>query len=237
MTTRLLLWLAWMALPCPGVAGLEERLGEGGRCWHRPEARPPVSGIELGEWRLTESLVDGSLELARLGGEAGPGDWGERQPAKVAELRGRLESWRRGNAARLPALPADGLIRLEARDARVAGARLRYEPEPHKDTLGFWVNPDDTASWTFAVAEAGRYRVRVLQGCGRGSGGSRVALECAGSRVEFTVAETGHFQRFVAREAGVLELPAGESTLTVRALAKRGAAVMDLRRVTLERAR
>lgn len=236
MSSRLLLWLAWLALPCPWAAGLEERLGDGSRCWHRPEARPPVSGIELGEWRLTESLVDGNLVLSRLGGEEGSGDWGERQPGKVAELRGKLESWRRGKAARLPALPSDGLIRLEARDARVAGARLRYEPEPHKDTLGFWVDAGDTASWTFKVAAAGRYRVRVLQGCGKGNGGSRVALECGAGRVEFTVEETGHFQRFVAREVGALDLAAGEARLTVRPLAKKGAAVMDLRRVILERA-
>lgn len=212
-------------------------MADGTRCWHQPGARPPVSGIEAGEWRLTESLVDGRLELARIGGgETSSSDWGDRHPAKVAELRGKLESWRRSNAARLPALPSDGLIRLEARDARVSGAKLQYEPAPHKDTLGFWVNAADTASWTFRVAEAGRYRVRILQGCGKGSGGSRVALECGAGRVEFTVEETGHFQRFVAREVGALDLAAGEATLTVRPMAKKGAAVMDLRRVILERA-
>lgn len=225
-----------MCPPCP-AAESPERRPEIPSYWQKVEGGVAVSGIEVGEWRLVEQLSDGSLALYRKSGEAvGAEDVSARQPAKVAELRGRLEAWRRGEGDKLPAQPADGKIRLEARDAKVSGAKLQYETPPHKDTLGFWVNAADTASWTFKVAEAGRYRVRVLQGCGKGSGGSRVALECGAGRVEFTVEETGHFQRFVAREVGVLELAAGEATLTVRPLAKKGAAVMDLRRVILERA-
>jgi len=129
----------------------------------------------------------------------------------------------------------NALIFLEARDAQVQAKKLKYEEPPQKDTLGFWVDPADTASWKFPVAQAGKYRVSVLQGCGKGSGGSTVALETGAAKVEFTVEETGHFQRFVPREVGVLELAAGENTLTVRPVKKKGAAVMDLRRVTLER--
>jgi arylsulfatase A len=230
------LTLAMSLPPCPGVE-LTERLPDGSRCWQRVEGAVAESGIEAGEWRLAEQLSDGSLALFRKsGGNHGTMDASASQPAKVAELRGRLEAWRRAQGAKLPALPSDGKIRLEAREATVSGTKLHYETPPHKDTLGFWVNAADTASWTFKVTEAGKYRVTVLQGCGKGNGGSRVALECGAGRVEFTVEETGHFQRFVAREVGVLELAAGEATLTVRPLAKKGAAVMDLRRVILERA-
>lgn len=224
-------------LPCLGLE-IAESLSDGSRCWQRVGSGVAESGIERGEWRLVEDLADGSLALhAKTSGEVGAADLSARQPAKVAELRGRLEAWRRANAARLPAMPEDGRIRLEARDAKVSGAKLQYEAPPHKDTLGFWVNAADTASWTFKVAEAGVYRVTVLQGCGKGSGGSRVALEGGKGRLEFTVEETGHFQRFVAREVGVLDLAAGENTLVVRPISKQGAAVMDLRRVILERAR
>lgn len=222
--------------PCPG-AEWAEKLPDGGRCWQKVEGAVAESGIEMGEWRLVEQLSDGSLTLHRKSGAAaGSEDVSAQQPAKVAELRGRLEAWRRAKGDKLPALPPDGRIRLEAREARVSGTKLHYETPPHKDTLGFWVNAADTASWTFKVTAGGKHRVTVLQGCGKGSGGSRVALECGAGRVEFTVEETGHFQRFVVREVGVLELAAGEATLTVRPLAKKGAAVMDLRRVILERA-
>jgi arylsulfatase A-like enzyme len=149
-------------------------------------------------------------------------------------MRPLMAEWRQAMDDATRAGP-NALIFLEARDAQVQAKKLKYEEPPQKDTLGFWVDPADTASWKFPVALAGKYRVSVLQGCGKGSGGSTVALEAGAAKVEFTVEETGHFQRFVPREVGVLELAAGEHTLTVRPVKKKGAAVMDLRRVTLER--
>ena len=149
-------------------------------------------------------------------------------------MRPLMAEWRQAMDDATRAGP-NALIFLEARDAQVQAKKLKYEEPPQKDTLGFWVDPADTASWKFPVAQAGKYRVSVLQGCGKGSGGSTVALEAGAAKVEFTVEETGHFQRFVPREVGVLELAAGENTLTVRPVKKKGAAVMDLRRVTLER--
>ncbi len=130
---------------------------------------------------------------------------------------------------------ANPLIFLEARDAQVKATKMKYEDLPQKDTLGFWVNVEDTASWTFKAPLAGKYRVTVLQGCGKGNGGSTVAVEAGASKCEFTVEETGHFQRFVPREVGQLELAAGDNTLTIRPLKKAKSAIMDLRRVILER--
>ena len=130
---------------------------------------------------------------------------------------------------------SNSLLFLEARDAQVKATKMKYEDLPQKDTLGFWVNVEDTASWTFKAPLAGKYRVTVLQGCGKGNGGSTVAVEAGAGRCEFTVEETGHFQRFVPREIGQLELAAGDNTLTIRPLKKAKSAIMDLRRVILER--
>ena len=149
-------------------------------------------------------------------------------------MRPLLAEWRKAmNDATTEG--ANSLIFLEARDARVKATKMKYEEPPQKDTLGFWVNAEDTASWTFQAAQAGTYRVTVLQGCGKGNGGSVVALVTQQGSCEFTVEETGHFQRFVPREVGKLKLAAGENTLTVRPVKKAKAAVMDLRRVILER--
>ena len=149
-------------------------------------------------------------------------------------MRPLLAEWRKAmNDATTEG--ANSLIFLEARDARVKATKMKYEEPPQKDTLGFWVNAEDTASWTFQAAQAGTYRVTVLQGCGKGNGGSVVALDTKLGSCEFTVEETGHFQRFVPREVGKLKLAAGENTLTVRPVKKAKAAVMDLRRVILER--
>ena len=149
-------------------------------------------------------------------------------------MRPLLAEWRKAmNDATTEG--ANSLIFLEARDAQVKATKMKYEEPPQKDTLGFWVNAEDTASWTFQAAQAGTYRVTVLQGCGKGNGGSVVALVTQQGSCEFTVEETGHFQRFVPREVGKLTLVAGENTLTVRPVKKAKAAVMDLRRVILER--
>jgi arylsulfatase A-like enzyme len=149
-------------------------------------------------------------------------------------MRPLLADWRKAmNEAATEG--GNALIFLEARDAKVKATKLKYEEPPQKDTLGFWVNAEDTATWTFQVPKAGTYRVTVLQGCGKGNGGSVVALDTKQGSCEFTVEETGHFQRFVPREVGKLTLVAGENTLTVRPVKKAKAAVMDLRRVTLER--
>ena len=149
-------------------------------------------------------------------------------------MRPLLADWRKAmNDANTEG--ANTLIFLEARDAKVKATKMKYEEPPQKDTLGFWVNAEDTASWTFQAPKAGTYRVTVLQGCGKGNGGSVVALDTKQGSCEFTVEETGHFQRFVPREVGKLTLVAGENTLTVRPVKKAKAAVMDLRRVILER--
>jgi arylsulfatase A-like enzyme len=149
-------------------------------------------------------------------------------------MRPLLADWRKAmNDATTEG--ANSLIFLEARDAKVKATKMKYEEPPQKDTLGFWVNAEDTASWTFQAPKAGTYRVTVLQGCGKGNGGSVVALDTPQGSCEFTVEETGHFQRFVPREVGKLTLVAGENTLTVRPVKKAKAAVMDLRRVILER--
>ena len=149
-------------------------------------------------------------------------------------MRPLLADWRKAmNDATTEG--ANSLIFLEARDAQVKATKMKYEEPPQKDTLGFWVNAEDTASWTFQAPKAGTYRVTVLQGCGKGNGGSVVALDTKQGWCEFTVEETGHFQRFVPREVGKLTLVAGENTLTVRPVKKAKAAVMDLRRVILER--
>ncbi len=164
----------------------------------------------------------------------------ELRPTAV-EMARAMENWREAmngthpkrlsNAAESPG-PA-GLVQLNARDAQVIGEKLRYEEPPQKDTLGFWVNPADYVEWDCTVPQAGRYAVEVLQGCVKG--GSLVDVRVGEQSVRFTVEDTGHFQRFVPRRIGVLELPAGRTVVSVKPVEKKGGAVMDLRRLTLVR--
>jgi hypothetical protein len=113
---------------------------------------------------------------------------------------------------------------------------LRFEPLPHKNTLGFWTNPDDYATFEFTITQPGKFDLVALQGCGKGSGGSTVEFKVGDSQATFTVKDTGGFQMFEPVPVGQITIPkAGRQTLTVKALKKPGVAVMDLREVRLTR--
>jgi arylsulfatase A-like enzyme len=264
--------------------------------WHYPhysnQGGQPAGAIHDGDWKLIEHYEDGRCELFNVAEDPREGsDLAERHPERIAELRGKLEKWRREvgaqenkaspnfdgklwwrlyedvqvsrliagekattMAAKLepwrqlmvdvhpskkPPLPAGaGAMLLHACDAKVHGSKLRYEEQPHKDTLGFWVEKDDWPEWDFELPHAGVFEVQLLQGCGKGSGGAEVAVMVGGQTLTFKVQETGHFQRFIPRTVGTVKFEApGHSTLSVRARSRPGPAVMDLRRIVLRSAR
>jgi hypothetical protein len=151
------------------------------------------------------------------------------------------------NELRPLAASADGAFWFPAHLAATFGSKLRYEPQPQKNTVGYWTNADDYAEWTFSLEQPGRFSVGILQGCGKGQGGSRARLavhtaaraeanQDASAAIEFDVEETGHFQNFRWRNLGELSLPeAGPHTLRIGAINIRNAALMDVRAVHLVR--
>lgn len=169
--------------------------------------------VEQDASRLTPAVTAAETEPA----------WREWRTAMNEAVQGRVAA----------VTPGRGEIRLHARDARVHGEKLRYEPQPQKDVLGYWTRPEDWADWEFDVATPGRYEIEIQQGCGTGSGGAEVAVEVGGTTLSFTVQETGHFQKMITRVIGAVDLPAGRHTLAVKPRTKPGGAVMDLRRVVL----
>ena len=129
----------------------------------------------------------------------------------------------------------DGSIICHARDVTIHGVKVQYEPKPEKNTVGYWIHEKDQVSWSFTLTKPGRFDVEVLQGCGKGQGGSEVRVDVAGQKLGFVVEDTGHFQNFVPRVAGAVEIrKAGRYTLSVKPRVKPGLAVMDLRAVTLK---
>lgn len=160
----------------------------------------------------------GFQELSRAGGHV------EIRHAQIKELTTR--------AAISP--NADGSILLHARDVTIHGGTVRYEPEPHKNTIGYWTKKEDWVSWDFTVREPGAYKVEALQGCGPKSGGSDVAFIVGDQKLKMKVQATKHFQDFIARDLGTFTFNRpGEFTLEVRPESKPGPAVMDLRQVRL----
>jgi uncharacterized protein DUF5077 len=128
----------------------------------------------------------------------------------------------------------DGSITLAAHNAVCHGRLLRYEPQPHKNTVGYWADENDWCEWRATAAKPGTFKVLLLQGCGKGQGGSSIKISAAGQTLEYTVEDTGHFQNFVERPVGTLRIEKpGPFTLDIRATKKAKGAVMDVRQVRL----
>lgn len=226
----------------------ESKLARETLYWHYPhygnQGGQPGAAIRDGDYKLIEFYETGRRELFKVGEDVSEGtNLTDREPERVTAMAENLDAWRKSVNAVIPRpnpdyLPVrqsdDGIVTLPARRADVHGVMLRYEPLPHKNTVGYWVRPDDWVSWEFQLRQPGEFDVEILQGCGNGSGGSKIELRIADKAVTTTVQETGGFQKFVARNIGSIVLQnTGSWTLEVKCLEKTGLAVMDLREVRL----
>lgn len=222
--------------------------------WHYPhysnQGGRPGGAVREGDWKLIEFYETGRRELFDVAHDISESrNLAESQPARVAELAAKLAAWRENVGAEMPTPNSDyrpiaqdenGVVVLPASRADVHGVMLRYEPLPHKNTLGFWVDADDWAEWEFDVREPGDFRLSGLIGCGTGSGGSEVGFGVASGDEDpeillgFTVPETGGFQQFVEHQVGPVSVAeSGRYRLQMRAKSKPGPAVMDVREVRL----
>ena len=228
------------------------KVDRGDLYWHYPhyanQGSKPGGAIRSGNYKLIEFYENGRRELFDVVKDVGEGrNLIEEKPDIAKDLADRLAAWRTEVGAKMPKpnpdyVPnpqaKDGTILLHSRTAEVHGAMLRYEPLPHKNTLGYWVNKDDWASWEFTVATLGTFTVEVLQGCGKGQGGSEVEVTVGGQVLKFTAEDTGHFQNFKARDIGTVKIDqAGRHTLAIKPKTKAASAIMDVRQVTLKPAK
>jgi arylsulfatase A-like enzyme len=218
--------------------------------WHYPhyanQGGAPGGVIRAGNYKLIELYENNRRELFDLSKDVSESrNLSAEMPDKVAELAKKLADWRVAVNARMPhpnpgyiANPQDknGQILLPARSAIVSGQQLRYEPQPHKNTLGFWVREQDTARWDFTVNTPGEFEVVGLIGCGPGQGGSEVEFIVDESqKLGLTVPDTGGFQAFVPMNLGRVKIAnAGLHSLLIKPVKKNKAAVMDVRQITLK---
>ncbi len=217
--------------------------------WHYPhysnQGGKPGGAIREGDFKLIEFYETGRVELFDL--KSGENRNLAEDPAHAARVKAmvsKLDAWRIKTGAQMmlpnPAYrpspqAADGTITMLGQHADVHGAMLRFEPLPHKNTLGFWVNPSDWASWEFEVVKPGKFTMEITYGCGNGSGGSEVEFAVGAQALTFKVEQTGGFQAFVKRDIGEMSFEkAGRYTLTVKPKSKPGPAVMDLPQVVLK---
>jgi hypothetical protein len=127
----------------------------------------------------------------------------------------------------------DGGIILPANKATTFSRRMRFEPKPEKNCLGFWTETGDWAEWLFSVHEGGRFTVQLHHGCGPGNGGSEVEVWINDKKHAFTVADTGGFQSWKAVDLGVVELTEGDHRVVITPVSKAKSAVLDVQKLVL----
>lgn len=132
----------------------------------------------------------------------------------------------------------DGTLTLRCGNGRTHGEKLRFEPQPHKNTIGYWAAASDSVSWDVVIDQPGAFNVGALQGAGnRGGGVARVSLVQDNKVVdffEFDVQKTGHFQNFVWRNVGILTAhDSGRYEVRIEAAKIDDVALMDVRQVHL----
>lgn len=225
---------------------------EGKTSWGRVELKDDAVHLHVEAWP-----ADGKVAMPRLNNPIGtvylvndPGktplgfqpnvaDWSVARPKTattgpdvvVVEVKGKP----RLAGDPVVTQPAeDGSLTLAAHNAVVHGRLLRYEPQPHKNTIGYWADGSDWCEWKFKATKPGSFKVILFQGCGKGQGGSAIKISAAGQTLDYTVEDTGHFQNFIERPAGTIQIEKpGDYALEIRAAKKAKGAVMDVRAVRL----
>jgi len=124
---------------------------------------------------------------------------------------------------------ADGSVRLLASEADLHGGQ-QYETGGGKDNIGYWMNPADTASWTFKVDRPGKFTV-AAEIAAVGSGKYEIIV--GDQKLSAAAPDTKDYVKFEHADLpGSLDLAAGMVTLTVKPVAD-GWQPMNLKNVLL----
>lgn len=224
--------------------------------------KKPWGTIELGlgqlELKVTELPPNRKLDIPRLNNRIGAVYLAADKDRKPLRFWPEIKDWQitlpknakapltaiveiKDNATYDPAISGprrvhpnpDGTIDLHAFDSITHGRLLRFEPQPHKNTVGYWVDENDWCEWYLNVSERKTYSVHIWQGCGTDQGGSNVRMSVGQEHLDFKVEDTGHFQNFKHREIGTITIVPGNHTLKLKPLKKANKAVGDFRRIKL----
>lgn len=144
-------------------------------------------------------------------------------------------------------------VLLMAPRAKLEGKLCFFVPQGYANTwITGWTESSDKISLPIAVARAGSYAVALHYACPPGEAGSRIRAKsgdsttkpitvtpAAGDRLPLQHRDKGKDnyvdRRWGRLELGTLTLEAGNQTLTLEALEKKGAQVLELKHVELRR--
>jgi hypothetical protein len=155
-------------------------------------------------------------------------------PDAYSWLREWPESF--GSAPPAEASSSSGALELLAGAAAVHGSAIRCaEDEGGQRVIADWTDPGAFVTWEVAVPTAATYSVEIRYGSPRDSSGSRYCVRIDGAdELHGRVWNTGSWMSLSPwLPVGRLRMPAGRSTLTVRATDGAARAVMNLHGVRL----
>jgi hypothetical protein len=140
---------------------------------------------------------------------------------------------------------------LPARDGVPHGGVKRSASAPNCSFFTHWTKPEDRMTWEVEVNTAGRYEAILHYTCPKADVGSAVELSLAKAKWSGSLAEShdpplrgkeydrvprageSYVKDFRPLSLGVVELPAGKGTLTLKAAKVVGTQVADVRAVEL----
>lgn len=140
------------------------------------------------------------------------------------------------------ATPAgDSSVMLHAFQAKTFGEKLLFEPQWYKNTVGYWAVDTDYATWELTLDQPGTYSIAMLQGCGKGQGGSDAVVtlrqgDVVKAELPFQTIDTGHFQNFRWNHLGSISVATGgKYTFRIDATRIAKVALFDVRMIHLVR--
>lgn len=181
-------------------------------------------------------------------------------PEAAKRLTDAVASWKRQVLGELPEVDrrpfpvgfaAFPRAVLPARDGVPHGGVKRSAPAPNCSFFTAWTKSDDRMTWEVEVAAAGRYEAIVHYTCPKADVGAQLELTLGSASWTGIVAAAhdpplrgkerdrvprrgeSYVKDFRPLSLGVVEVPAGKATLTLRAPKVVGAQVADVRAVEL----
>lgn len=187
-------------------------------------------------------------------------DVASQHPRVIKRLADAVSEWKRDVLSELPRpdrrpFPV-GYVEfprsvLPARDGMPHGGVKRSASAPNCSYFTHWTDPKDRMTWEIDVHTAGLYEAILHYTCPQSDVGSVMELSLDMSKWTGTIAEAhdppprgkehdrvprrgeSYVKDFYPLALGIVELPAGKATLTLRATKVAGALVADVRAVEL----
>jgi hypothetical protein len=149
--------------------------------------------------------------------------------------------------------PEERQTQLPARDAQPRGSVVRSNRFPNCTYMTHWTTaPEDEITWDVEVLEGGAFEVQMYYACAQESVGSELELRFGDQRLQATIDQANdvpamgsehdrverqesYVKAWRPMKLGVIQLPSGRGTLTLRALRSDAEQVADMRLLLLRR--